>query len=96
MLLEKKLKKYYHKLILINSIFFYYPISVESQDWNNREILIANNNSMLQKVTIIMPVEWVSQLSIPQTIEDGKSSISNFEKKQFSKVNVAEIWLFSD
>ncbi|WP_157638293.1 hypothetical protein [Flexithrix dorotheae] len=51
---------------------------------------------MLQKVTIIMPVEWVSQLSIPQTIEDGKSSISNFEKKQFSKVNVAEIWLFSD
>ncbi len=94
LLKKNAIQKYQPKFILINSLQFYFTISVETQDWINTEIIISRKEGLLIKVAIVMPEEWIAQLSIQQTMDDRKSnSNANIQTSYFASEKEARQWM---
>ncbi|WP_026999557.1 hypothetical protein [Eisenibacter elegans] len=78
---------------LIDSREFNFPISPEAQTWVGEEIIPAVINLGLSRLAFMMSKEFIAQLSIEQTMEEGGNV--PFQIKYFSDLDEAQAWCFA-
>ncbi len=60
------------KFLLIDTRLFNYIITLEIQEWVDDEIAIITKN-IIKKIVFVMPKDFVSHMSIEQTMEEENS-----------------------
>jgi len=79
------------KNLLSDSMKFYFPISPESQEWVNTSFFPAVIKEGLKKYAIMMTTDFLSQLSIEQTIEEEAGQL--LPVKYFDDEQKAREWI---
>lgn len=79
------------KYILVNARNFDFLILKEMQQWINEHVISVFNEIGLQKWAIVIPPQFLHQVSIEQTIEANPDN--NFEVRYFETEEEAMHWL---
>ena len=79
--------------ILVDARTFNFIIPKEVQDWINQHVITVFNEVQLKKWAIIIPLQFLNQVSIEQTIEANPGN--TFEVQYFEHEEEATQWLQS-
>lgn len=82
------------KYILDDTRDFSFTITLELQSWVDNEVFPRFIAAGLKKYAIIVSKEFISQLSIEQTMEGEKGS-QTFEVQYFDNTEEARLWIES-
>ena len=88
--LEFIMKVHPKKVIADNKTMFF-PISPELQEWTNETIFPPSLEMGLNKAAFVMSPEFVAQLSIEQTMEEGEGM--KFITQYFDDKTKAKEWI---
>lgn len=92
--MAKEVHQYDGVGILIDTRKFDFPISPEIQGWYDKEIVPLHVDAGITKMAFLLPEEFVSKLSISQTMEEKQ--VQNLQETQyFGSMEEAESWLTS-
>ncbi|PIY08438.1 MAG: hypothetical protein COZ18_12265 [Flexibacter sp. CG_4_10_14_3_um_filter_32_15] len=85
-------EKHNAKYILDDTRDFSFTITIELQSWVDNEVFPRFIAAGLKKYAIIVSKEFISQLSIEQTME-GKKGTQTFEVLYFDNIEEAQRWI---
>ncbi|OJJ18439.1 hypothetical protein BKI52_22745 [marine bacterium AO1-C] len=92
--MAKEVHQYDGKGILIDTRKFDFPISPEIQSWYDTEIVPLHVDAGIKKMAFLLPEEFVSKISISQTMQEEQAQ-SLQKTKYFGSSEEAEEWLLS-
>jgi len=78
---------------LFDTHSFQYTISVDMQEWTDKEIYTKLHKLGVRQFALIVPHEFIAQLSLEQTTEEGKANV--FDPKFFATRKEAQDFLLS-
>ncbi len=81
------------KYILSDGRDFNFPISPIMQQWMNEEAQKIYQGAQTQRIAIVLPIEFISQLSVTQFFDAIEPNQT--ETRYFSSINEAKHWLFN-
>jgi len=84
-------EKYQAKNYLIDTFNFRFIITPTLQEWTDQHINTKLDELGLQKLAYIVSEDFVSQLSIKQTMDESKKE--NYATRFFTSCEEAEAWL---
>lgn len=84
-------RDYQPENIFVDATKFNFLIHKEMQEWINRNIITVFNDIRLKKWAIVIPVQFLQQVSIEQTMEDHPHN--TFKTQYFEKAQEALDWL---
>ncbi|WP_291726475.1 hypothetical protein [Bernardetia sp.] len=87
-------EEYKVQYILDDTRDFTFTISVELQNWVDNEVFPRFIAAGLKKYAIIVSKEFISQLSIEQTME-GDAGSQSFEVQYFDNTEEANNWIMN-
>lgn len=87
----KTIRNYQPKNILVDARKFDVIISKEMQEWINQHVINIFNEIRLKKWAILIPPDFLNQVSIEQTIEANPAN--TFEVQYFENEDDANLWL---
>ncbi|WP_338814719.1 hypothetical protein V9L05_05640 [Bernardetia sp. Wsw4-3y2] len=87
-------EKYNAKYFLDDTRDFSFTITIELQSWVDNEVFPRFIAAGLKKYAIIVSKEFISQLSIEQTME-GQKGAQSFEVQYFDNTEEAKNWIES-
>ncbi|MGB8191454.1 MAG: hypothetical protein WCF67_06020 [Chitinophagaceae bacterium] len=85
------IRKFQPENILVDASRFDYIIPKEVQEWINQHVVSVFNEIHLKKWAIIIPPQFLNQVSIEQTIEANPAN--TFEVQYFESEEEARQWL---
>jgi hypothetical protein len=88
------LKDYRPSFLLVDARNFEFVIQKDMQKWIQENVFSVLDNVGVQKWAVINTPEFVSQISIEQTIESKKEN--NFQAQYFDSEEEAMNWLFGN
>jgi hypothetical protein len=88
------LNKYHPSLLLVDARNFDFVILKEMQGWIQENVISVLNEVGVQKWAVISTPEFVSQVSIEQTIESKRNNI--FQAEYFDSEDEAMRWLLNN
>jgi len=77
--------------ILVDAVHFNMPVFKEMQEWLNANLIVAFNEVHLKKWAIIVPTQFLAQVSIEQTM--AANPMNTFEAQYFEDEVEARLWL---
>ena len=77
--------------LLANTLNYRFAIHAELQKWSVTNIFEQYAKAGLTRIAIIVPEEFIAELSLEQFVEEYKEN--KIETQYFSEVKVAENWL---
>jgi len=84
---------YRPKRILANMADFQFIIAPDVQQWINVNLFQALTEVDFEKIAIIPSNEYITQISIKQTVEED--SMYSFKNQFFEDLQEAKSWLFT-
>lgn len=88
------IRSYQPQHILVDASQFDYIIPKDIQDWINENVIAVFNEVKLKKWAIIIPPQFLNQVSIEQTIEANPRN--SFEVQYFETEEDALHWLHNN
>lgn len=74
-----------------------FPIVPELQEWILEVVVPLFTEANVEKQAIIIPKEFIAQLSMEQTMDDFENgSYSSHQSKFFSEIEDAKVWFLSE
>ncbi|WP_375561203.1 hypothetical protein ACE193_01215 [Bernardetia sp. OM2101] len=73
-----------------------FPIVPELQEWILEVIVPQFTDAKIEKQAMIVPEEFIAQLSMEQTVDDVELSKHTHESKFFTEVEEAQAWFFDN
>ncbi len=89
------LKTHGAEKILIDAKDLLYMVSVETQDWLNKNILPKYLQAGIQKIAIILPKAMFQQVSVQQTVKDNTGTVAEQKIRMFGDKINAEDWILN-
>lgn len=86
------LEKYQPKFILDDARRFLMPIPPDIQEWVAKTIT-ETLNQYVEKYAMVMPVEFIANLSADQNIDEVQGSVSKTIFQQFASIEEAMDWM---
>ncbi|HYE55096.1 MAG TPA: hypothetical protein VD996_09645 [Chitinophagaceae bacterium] len=77
--------------VLVDAVHFEHLLFKDMQKWINDNLIIAMNEVKLKKWAIIVPHQFLTQVSIEQTMAANPSN--TFEAQYFEEEEEARLWL---
>jgi hypothetical protein len=68
------LRNYTPKNIVVNAHNAHFAVPVETQDWINLQVYPLYEKFEIQKLAVIISIDFIAQLSFEQIIDDSSSS----------------------
>lgn len=87
-------KEYQPKRLLSYSPDFFYPISPKEQEWIDKNIIPPTFSLGLRYVAVVIPQEFISNLSVQQTMEEPEAS--KLVTRYFDNEEDAKKWLLKN
>jgi len=79
--------------LLVNNRFLDFPISPTLQAWTMASIIPALRLDSVKKLCFVMPMEFISRLSLSQLSYDQAQMIENVKMAYFDNLERAHEWL---
>ncbi|HAS44589.1 MAG TPA: hypothetical protein DCS93_29185 [Microscillaceae bacterium] len=79
--------------LLVNNRFLDFPISPTLQAWTMANIIPALRLDSVKKLCFVMPMEFISRLSLSQLSYDQAQMIENVKMAYFDNLERAHEWL---
>ena len=87
------IRKYRPKRILGDMVDFNFVISPELQEWIDQHVFTAYAEIGFEKIAILLSTQYITNLSIQQTMEEN--NMSTFESEYFNDTDAARAWLLA-
>lgn len=89
----KLVKEYRPKKVLGDMVDFFFTITPEIQEWITENLFTVYDEIGFEKIAILMSNEFIANLSIEQTMDEGNKS--SFQTAYFDDEQEAKNWLLS-
>lgn len=90
----EKVEEYKPTKLLLDARKANFPITPEIQEWLNENVLLRTSVAGLKYVAIVLPIDFIPQLSMEQAMEEPNGVL--FNTKYFADMAEARLWLLSD
>ena len=80
---------------LVDNTEMYFAISPTLQIWVNENIFPFTMHPETRKFAIVMPEDFIAQISLEQTIEEGEKTIGTVQTRYFDTLEKAQTWILS-
>ena len=87
-------RNYQPENIFVDATEFHFLLLKEMQEWINQNVIAVFNDIRLKKWAIVVPPQFMHQVSIEQTIEANPSN--TFETQYFESEDEAIEWLHQE
>lgn len=78
---------------LVDNRAMYFAISPALQVWVNENIFPFTMHPEARKFAIVMPEDFIAQISLEQTIEEGEKTIGAVKTRYFDSLEKAHSWI---
>ncbi len=81
---------------LVDNRIMYFAISPALQVWVNENIFPFTMHPQAKKFAIVMPEDFIAQIALEQTIEEGEKTIGAVQTLYFDTLDKAQNWILGN
>lgn len=78
---------------LVDNTAMYFAISPALQVWVNENVFPFTMHPEVRKFAMVMPEDFIAQIALEQTIEEGEKTIGAVKTRYFDTLAKAQTWI---